>query len=231
VTFLNVSDLSLSIKNPFITKRTILGKSEHLTLLSNISVNIAQGDRVAVIGKNGAGKSTLLRCLCGIYEPSAGLIKHEGKLSMVLNSGLGLDFDRNAFQNILSYGLMKNQSRKSIIERIPAIQEFTGLTHFMEMPLRYFSQGMITRLMFTLATEWPAEILIMDEGIGMADYDFHSKAIERLNTYMSDSSILILASHSESLLRKYCNKAILLHEGRLIATGELEQVLDQYGKM
>ena len=221
-----IKDLSLSVKHPFLKKSKLFEPHPELKILKNISLEVLEGDRVAIIGNNGAGKTTLLRAMAGIFQPSEGSIEISGRVSMLLNSGLGVDLEKSAIENIFAYGIMKNYSRKSIAGRIESIEDFTGLRNFMETPLRFFSQGMLARLVFTLATEWPAEVLVMDEGIGMADYEFHRKATTRLEGYLSSASILILASHSEQLLRNYCNRAILLDKGELILQGTLDEALE-----
>ena len=183
-------------------------------LLDNVNLQIGSGDRVGVIGSNGSGKTSLLRMLSGIYKPTSGSIQIFGEVSCLLDSGLGLELERNAIENIRVYGLMKGRKSKDTEKRIDNILEFAGLTNFAKMPVRFYSQGMYLRLAFTLATEWPAEILVVDEGIGTGDKEFQSKATERLRTYLHSTSILLIASHSMELIESYCDSAIVMRSGK-----------------
>ena len=197
-------------------------------LLDDVNLGIESGDRIGVIGPNGSGKTTLLRMLSGIYQPTSGNIEISGNVSCLLDSGLGLELERTAVENIWVYGLMRGRKKKDIKARIENILEFSGLENFAEMPVRFYSQGMYLRLAFTLATEWPAEILLVDEGIGTGDKDFQSKATKRLKDYLESTSILLIASHSKELIESYCTSAILMRNGKATPFKSIQEAYGNY---
>jgi lipopolysaccharide transport system ATP-binding protein len=197
-------------------------------LLDNVNLRIESGDRIGVIGPNGSGKTSLLRMLSGIYQPTSGSIQISGKVSCLLDSGLGLELERTAVENIWIYGLMRGRKRKDIRERIDGILGFSGLESFADTPVRFYSQGMYLRLAFTLATEWPAEILVIDEGIGTGDKEFQSKATMRMKTYLESTSILLIATHSKELIESYCSSAILMKDGKVTTYKSIQEAFGDY---
>ena len=199
--------------------------------LDNISFSLDEGDRVGLIGHNGAGKSSLLKVLAGIYEPSHGIVESEGKVVSTLNINLGMDPEATGLENIISrclfYGLKKNK----IDEYIDEIIEFTDLGNYIHLPTRVYSAGMKARLAFAAVTSIKSDILLMDEGIGAGDAAFIEKARIRLNNFISKSKILVLASHDNNLIKRFCNKAILLEKGKLIFLGSIPEAFDRYKKI
>jgi ABC-type polysaccharide/polyol phosphate transport system ATPase subunit len=199
--------------------------------LEDITLDVRSGDRLALVGHNGAGKSTLLRVMAGVYEPTNGHIEIGGKVSPLFNVSPGLDHDDTGYENIMTCGLFLGMSREEIVEKTPEIAAFSELGEYLHLPVRTYSTGMLTRLGFAIATAIDPEILLLDEGLGAGDARFAEKARARVASLVNRANILILASHSSSLLRQMCNKAALLQHGRLLVAGDIEPVMVQYDEM
>jgi ABC-2 type transport system ATP-binding protein/lipopolysaccharide transport system ATP-binding protein len=210
--------------------RTITSDGSHTVVnaLNNISCHIEHGERVGLIGTNGAGKSTLLRVLAGIYEPTAGDIDVDGRVSALLNIGLGADPDASGYDNILLRGLYMGMHPAEIKKLAPSIAEFTELGDFLELPVRTYSSGMSMRLSFAIATALQPDILLMDEWIMASDRRFLNKARDRVDSFVSRSHILVLASHSPQILAQWCTRLIWMESGSIIMEGETDAVLKQY---
>jgi ABC-type polysaccharide/polyol phosphate transport system ATPase subunit len=196
--------------------------------LDNISLTLKHGDRLGIIGHNGAGKSTMLRVCAGVYEPSQGRVAIEGKISALFNTSPGLDPDDTGYENILTCGLFLGMTRAEITRKLSDIEEFSELGDYLALPVRTYSSGMMTRLGFAIATAIDPEILVLDEGLGAGDARFAERVKQRIDALVGRSSILILASHSETMIENMCNRAILLHGGRLVASGPVGETLETY---
>jgi ABC-type polysaccharide/polyol phosphate transport system ATPase subunit len=196
--------------------------------LDRISLHISHGDRVGLIGHNGAGKSTLLRVLAGVYTPSSGQIAVEGHVSPLFTAAPGLDVDDTGFENIVTCGLFLGMSRAEITSKIPEIEEFSELGQYLSLPVRTYSAGMLMRLGFAIATSLDPEILLLDEGLSAGDARFTERMTHRVTALVERSSILVLASHSDGLIKDMCNKAVLMEQGRITPTGDVDDVLDKY---
>jgi len=205
----------------------------HITVraLDHFSLTVKHGDRLGIIGHNGAGKSTLLRVCAGVYEPSEGRVHIEGKVSPLFNASPGLDPDDTGYENIITCGLFLGMTREEIAHKTPDIEAFSELGDYLSLPVRTYSTGMLTRLGFAIATAINPEILILDEGLGAGDARFAEKAKERVDALIERASILILASHSDDLIKSLCNRAILLQSGRVITEGKVDEVTEAYRKM
>jgi ABC-type polysaccharide/polyol phosphate transport system ATPase subunit len=196
--------------------------------LVDVSMKLEEGDRLALIGHNGSGKSTLLKVMAGIYEPIAGRVLVEGRVTPLFDVMPGLDFEDNAYENIFTAGLLIGMSRGEIEAKIPQIEEFCELGEYLSLPVRTYSAGMVARLGFALSTALDPGILLMDEGIGAGDARFAERAAKRMKEFMVRSSIIVLASHNVAFVKSICNKAALMEAGRIVAIGSLDEVFDQY---
>lgn len=186
-----------------------------VTALKDISLEISEGDRVGLMGHNGAGKTSFLQMLAGIYEPTSGRLSVQGRVSSFINLGLGLDHEATGNENILLCGLMFGMGFDQIRALTPSIAEFSGLGDFLEMPVRTYSSGMLMRLVFSIVTSVPAEIMIMDEWMSVGDADFVVQAEKRLGDLVSSAGILVLASHSEEVINHLCNIVVRLEHGEI----------------
>ncbi len=196
--------------------------------LSDVTLDIANGDRLAIIGANGAGKSTLLKVLAGIYTPTRGHMHASGRISALLTPSIGLNPDATGRENVITRGMFMDVHPREMRDRVDEIADFTELGYYMDMPVRTYSSGMMVRLCFAVATSVRPEILLMDEWIGAGDAAFFAKAQQRMQDFLSATSILTLASHSLPLLQEWCNRAVLLDHGRITAMGSVEEVAAFY---
>lgn len=199
--------------------------------LKNISFAIRDGERVGVIGLNGAGKTTLLQTIAGIYSPSSGTLTVEGKINALYNIGLGFDTNATGYENIMLRCLFMGMSKAQAAALIPAVEEFTELGDFLNLPIRTYSAGMQLKLAFAIATSIHPEILIMDEWIGAGDQAFQEKAKKRLQDVVDASSVLLLASHSEALIKDNCSKCLLLHKGEVVSFSDTDTAFAEYKKL
>ena len=196
--------------------------------LRRVNLAIEHGTRLGLVGLNGAGKSTLLHVMAGIYVPDRGAVTVEGKISCMLGGNLGVDPELTGRENIELRGLYLGLSGVDIRERLNDVIEFTQLGPFIDMPLRTYSAGMRARLEFAISTSIHADIVLIDEGIGTGDASFIAQANQRLENLATGAGIVVLASHSEMLLRKTCTHGVLLEAGSIKATGNIETVLERY---
>jgi len=196
--------------------------------LDDVSLNLTAGDRLGLIGHNGAGKSTLLSVLAGIYKPVQGSVTYNGKITPLFNLSPGMDPADTGLENIMTIGMYLGMSKSEIKEKTQSIIDFTELAEFINLPVRTYSSGMIARLTFGIATSLEPDILLIDEGIGAGDQSFANKAKERLENFYNKINIIVLASHSNELVKQLCNKAILLEHGKIIAAGTVDEVLKIY---
>jgi len=196
--------------------------------LRDVSLTLKDGDRLGLVGHNGAGKSTLLRVLSRVYEPPIGRAVIKGSISSLTDMMMGMDPEATGYENILLRSVFLGLSVKQAQANIADIEAFTELGNFLKLPMRTYSTGMMVRLAFAISTAVTPEILIMDELVGAGDAAFIAKAEERLNGLIGRTNILILASHDSGLLRRMCNKAALMEEGRLKLIGPVDEVLAVY---
>jgi len=199
--------------------------------LRNVSMEFRTGDRVALVGKNGAGKTTLLRVMAGIYEPVTGVVKSRGRISPMFDISLGIDGEISGYDNIRLRGLILGLSAREIEERMAEIAEFTELGDYLDIPVRTYSSGMMTRLTFAVATCFSPEILLMDEWILAGDAGFLAKAQHRVEAFVEQAGILVLASHSTEICRRWCNKAVWMERGEVKMAGDISAVLDGYNSI
>ncbi len=199
--------------------------------LNGVSVDFEQGDRVGLLGHNGSGKTTLLRTLAGIYEPISGTVFTAGRVVPLFDLQLGMDPDATGVENIWLRGTMLGLSKQQISESFDDIAEFTELGDYLYMPIRTYSQGMQIRLAFGISTAITPDILILDEMIATGDATFIERANARLTSFLERTRILIVASHSTTMLRNWCSKGLLLEHGKVAAQGALEDVILQYEKV
>jgi len=216
-------------------RRTVGGHIEatdetHVSVMAlrDVSLSLKDGDRLGLVGRNGAGKSTLLRVLSGVYEPPVGRVSINGSLSSLTDMMMGMDGEATGYENILLRSVFLGVSVKEARRSIPEIEEFTGLGNFLKLPMRTYSSGMMVRLAFAISTAMTPEILIMDEIIGAGDAAFFLKAEARLNRLIGGTRILVIASHSDGMLQRLCNKAALMEEGSLRMIGPVDDVLAAY---
>jgi ABC-type polysaccharide/polyol phosphate transport system ATPase subunit len=201
---------------------------QYVRALDDVSLELRQGDRLAIIGHNGSGKSTLLKALAGIYLPQRGTVESDRPVSGIFNIALGFRHEATGYRNIVLKGLIAGKTRTEIEQAVPEIADFTELGPYLNMPLRTYSQGMAMRLAFAIATAFSSDILLLDEWIGAGDAEFREKMIRRMTGFVQSAHILVLASHSTQLLRRVANKAIWLEAGRIREAGPVDELMHRY---
>lgn len=185
--------------------------------IDGLNLEINDGDRVGLVGHNGSGKTTLLRVLAGIYKPSGGAITIEGSVGALLDPTAGMDTESTGMENIYLRGYMLGMSRREITAKLDEIADFTELGNFLELPLRTYSAGMFARLAFAISTAAQRDILLIDEAMGAGDEAFRKKAHQRIESLFHRTPIVVLASHSESLIEEFCSRRVQMEHGALKA--------------
>jgi lipopolysaccharide transport system ATP-binding protein len=199
--------------------------------LKRVSLEIASGERVGLLGHNGAGKSTLLKVLAGLYPISGGHRQVQGKVRALFDLSLGFEPDATGRQNILYRGLLLGLS-PAYMRRIEAeVVEFADLGEFIDYPIKTYSAGMQVRLAFAISTAVGGDVLLLDEVIGAGDANFMNKARVRIQELVAQSEILVLASHDMSALRSLCRRGLVLHHGRIEFDGPIDEALGAYRRL
>lgn len=217
-----------------LVKRYVGGNLKHsnnhvsVQALDSINIRLNSGDRLGLIGHNGAGKSTLLSVLAGVYKPEQGTVSYQGKITPLFNLAPGMDTVDTGLENIITIGMFLGMSKQEILAKTESIIEFTELADYIHLPVRTYSAGMVARLTFGIATALEPDILLIDEGIGAGDQSFANKAKQRLEDFYKKINIIVVASHSNDLIRQLCNKAILLEHGKIKAYGTVDDILKIY---
>jgi ABC-type polysaccharide/polyol phosphate transport system ATPase subunit len=196
--------------------------------LKDINLRIAQGERIGIVGGNGAGKSTLLRLLARIYPPTSGRVAIRGSVAPLIEMGAGFNQELSGTDNIVFNGAMLGFSRGQMLEKAEGIYEFTGLREFADLPLKYYSSGMYMRLAFAIATEVHPDILLIDEALGVGDAAFLERAKSRLRGLVERSKAVVLVSHNMASLRDLCTRGLWVQQGRIVADGPIDRVIDDY---
>ena len=199
-----------------------------MNAIKDLTLDLSDGDRVALIGHNGAGKTTLLRLVAGIYPATSGTINVVGKIYTLLTNSMSLNSDATGYENIKLIANLYDWPRADMIRTVQDIKEFTELGEYLSLPTRVYSAGMQARLAFAIATAQTPEILLIDEGIGAGDARFREKAENRITQFVSRSRIILLASHSADLCRAMCNKALLLRHGSQVFFGDIDEAFRLY---
>jgi lipopolysaccharide transport system ATP-binding protein len=196
--------------------------------LRGVSFTIHKGERLGIVGSNGAGKSTLLRLMARIYPPTTGTLAVHGSVAPLIEMGAGFNPELSGTDNILLNGAMLGFSRREMQARVDGIYDFTGLREFAELPLKYYSSGMHTRLAFAIATEVDPDILLIDESLGAGDAAFIDKARARILNLLDRSNVVVIVSHDVAILRELCTRGLWMRKGQLAADGPIDEVIDRY---
>lgn len=193
--------------------------------LRNVSFNLVNGESLAVIGPNGAGKSTLLQVLAGIIQPSEGAIQVSGRISSLLTLGAGFDQELTGRENVLLAGAFMGIDPRDMERRLDGIIDFADLGEFIDAPIKVYSSGMRARLGFSIATSVDPDILLLDEVLATGDQVFREKSKVRVLELVSGAKAVVLVTHDMHWVTEFCNRAILLENGHVIAEGDPEEVV------
>ena len=196
--------------------------------LKNFSLEINEGDKIAVIGHNGAGKSSLLKLIAGIYPPSSGTLEVEGRIATLFELATGFEMEATGWDNILLRGLMLGETPASMKEKAKSIAEFSELGDYLNIPVKYYSSGMFIRLAFSVSTSIEPDILLLDEVMAAGDAHFLAKAQARMYELVDKVKILVFVTHSMSSAIDFCNKCIWLEHGQIRMMGTPTEVTKAY---
>jgi ABC-type polysaccharide/polyol phosphate transport system ATPase subunit len=196
--------------------------------LQDVSLSFHEGERVGIIGHNGAGKSTLLKVLAGIYPPSSGIRNVDGKISSLFEISLGFESDANGWENIRYRSYLQGETPQSVEPKVQPIAEFSELGEFLNMPVRYYSAGMMVRLAFSIATAMDPEILLVDEVLGVGDMAFKAKARKRMVEMMARARLIVVVSHELNAMAQLCDRVVWMDHGRVHRVGPTAEIVKAY---
>ncbi len=207
---------------------TLRTDKEEFRALDDVSFSVEAGDRLGIIGRNGAGKSTLLKVLSRITEPSAGRVTIDGRVASLLEVGTGFHPELTGRENIFLNGSILGMSRAEITAKFDEIVAFAEVERFLDTPVKRYSSGMYVRLAFAVAAHLEPEILIVDEVLAVGDAAFQRKCLGKMEDVSGQGRTVLFVSHNMEAVQRLCNKGLLLHKGKLEASGTMGQVVDQY---
>ncbi len=199
--------------------------------LSDVSFNVMPGETVGLVGKNGAGKSTLLQLITGILQPTKGRYSTHGRVSALLELGAGFNPEFTGLENARLNASLMGLSKKEFEQALPDIIEFSGLGDFLQRPVKTYSSGMFVRLAFAVAINMRPDVLIIDEALAVGDIRFQSKCFRRLDALKETGVSILFVTHSTESVIKYCDRAVLIDEGKALMVGEPKAVVQRYMEM
>lgn len=199
---------------------------EEFWALRDLTLEIKEGDRVALLGGNGAGKSTLLKILSRITEPTLGCVKVQGRVASMLEAGTGFHPDLTGRENILLNGAIMGMGYREIKAKFDEIVAFAEIEKFLDTPLKRYSSGMHMRLGFAVAAHTEFEILIVDEVLAVGDSLFQEKCLRRMHQIGKTNRTILFVSHDPKAALAFCNRGVLLERGRIVKEGPIECVID-----
>ena len=187
--------------------------------LKNVSFSIQPGEAVALIGKNGSGKSTMLKVIAGVMYPSKGQVTVRGSIAPLIELGAGFDMDLTARENIYLNGAVMGMDRAFMNQHFDEIVEFSELQEFVDVPVKNYSSGMISRLGFAIATVVRADILVVDEILAVGDFKFQEKCKAKMRELLEGGTTLLFVSHNGDQVKELCSRAIWLNHGVVMEDG------------
>ncbi len=196
--------------------------------LNDVSLEVKKGEILGIIGGNGAGKSTLLKILAGIMKPTKGKLEINGTVAPMIELGTGFDFELSALENIYLSGAILGYNKDFISSKVVEIFDFAELWDFKDVPIKYFSSGMVARLAFSVSTIVVPDILIVDEILSVGDLAFQKKSYKRMTELMKGGTTVIYVSHDIKTLEKMCDRIIWLNKGQIKMTGDAKTIGDAF---
>lgn len=201
---------------------------DRLRALEDISFSVPQGEFFGIVGRNGSGKSTLLKCMAGIYAADAGDIYVNGRMSTFIELGVGFNPDLAARDNVMINAAMLGLSRREAARRFDQVIEFAELEDFVDLKLKNYSSGMLVRLAFSVMIQVDADVLLIDEVLAVGDASFQQKCFDEFERIRRSGTTVLLVTHDMSSVRRFCDRAMLLENGRMVEIGDPEHVGERY---
>lgn len=202
-----------------------------LWALRHVSVAVHAGESVGIIGRNGSGKSTLLKVIAGVFEPTTGTRRVRGSVAALIELGAGFNAELTGRENVFLNGAIMGLSKADMRQRYDRIVDFAELREYMDVPVKNYSSGMYARLGFAIATDVDADVLLIDEILGVGDEAFQRKSYERIEAYLRTGKTVVFVSHDAALVQQLCQRVILLHHGEIVGVGPTEEMLEAYRQL
>ncbi|AIQ71282.1 ABC transporter ATP-binding protein [Paenibacillus graminis] len=196
--------------------------------LNGITLSVEKGDAIGILGRNGSGKSTLLKIITGVLTPTSGTVNIDGKISAILELGAGFNPEYTGKENIYLNGLMMGYSREKMEEKIDSVIEFADIGNFIDQPVKLYSSGMFARLAFAVSINVEPDILIVDEALAVGDTRFQTKCIDKMKELKKSGTTILFVSHASEQVKRFCNKAVWIKDGKVAAQGDSSEIVDLY---
>ncbi len=235
-----IASVSKAFKLPHRSAHTLKERALHpfsthtydvLQAVDDVTVEVAAGEFFGIIGRNGSGKSTLLKCLAGIYDIDSGELQVRGRLSPFIELGVGFNPELTARDNVMINAIMLGLSRREARARFDDIIAFAELEDFLDMRLKNYSSGMHVRLAFSVAIQVDAEILLIDEVLAVGDARFQQKCFDEFQRLKREGRTILFVTHDMSAVERFCDRAMLLDKGRMLALGEPAAIARHYNEL
>jgi ABC-type polysaccharide/polyol phosphate transport system ATPase subunit/ABC-type polysaccharide/polyol phosphate export permease len=207
------------------------GSHSTLRALDDVSFEVGQGEFFGIVGRNGSGKSTLLKCLAGIYDVDGGGMQVRGSLSPFVELGVGFETELTGRDNVIVNAVMLGLTRAQARERFDDIIAFGELEEFVDLKLKNYSSGMSVRLSFSVATQVEADVLLIDEVLAVGDSAFQEKCFAEFERLKQTGTTILFVTHDMDSVRRFCDRALLLHRGRVVDIGEPDAIADRYQEL
>lgn len=214
------------ILNPFLISQS--RRTDRFLAIDRISFSVAKGESFGVLGRNGAGKSTLLALIAGVLRPTSGVISVRGRVSPLLELGVGFTHELTGRENIIINGVLLGLRKREIEAKIEEIIQFSGLSDFIDQPLKTFSSGMQSRLGFAIAVHVKPDILLVDEVLSVGDAEFQQKCLRRIDDLRNSGATVVFVSHNLQTVETICDRAMWIDKGRGVSLGSPKEVIEQY---
>jgi len=205
-------------------------KSSKIIALDNVSFSVSKGEVFGIIGRNGSGKTTLMRVISGLYKPDSGSVSVHGKMTPLLQMGLGFQDEFRALDNIITYGMFLGLKKSEIKKKADEIIEFAELEKFSDMKLKHYSSGMRSRLAFATMIQVQSDTLLMDEPLSAGDYIFKQKCLDIIPQFKKSGKTILFTTHSKKMLSGICDRVMLLDHGKVVTIGKPDEVYQMYAK-
>src|SRR4051812_1233357 len=204
---------------------------DELHALRDVSVDIHRGEFFGIVGRNGSGKSTLLKCLAGIYQPDAGDVTVDGRLSPFIELGVGFNLELTARENVIINAIMLGLSRREARDRFDDIIAFAELQDFVDLKLKNYSSGMSVRLGFSVAVEVDADVLLVDEVLAVGDAAFQHKCFRQFEQLKAAGKTIVFVTHDMSAVERFCDRAMLIEKGNVLMIDSPRTVARAYNQL
>lgn len=219
---------NLKLREFFIKRGKRRLQVDEFWALRNLSFTVKAGEAVGVIGRNGTGKSTLLKLIAGVLIPDEGSVITRGRVAPLLELSAGFSNDLTGRENVQIVGALHGLSREQIKEKMPAILKFSEVEKFIDTPVRHYSSGMRVRLGFAVIAQLPHPIMLVDEVLAVGDRDFKQKCYATIEQMLAEGRTLVLVSHNESDLKRFCKRGLYINAGVMEVDGPIDDALAAY---